>query len=681
MNQPEALDHSRGRSARLAYATVLVELGDLLEAESELAAVLDQDTEDLDALSLLGKVKHMRGQLSQAIACWAQIHARSPQSESALLHLKAFLHLAQDPERGAGEFLALGQLQMVRRPAAHLELEEAFRLLLSRRPDEARARCERLARTHRHSDPALFKLATLAAAWMAELAGDPAAAVMVLERLGEERGFETDIDRVLMLVRLYERIGTRDNLEAAVHIYRYLESHTQRPANLARLGALYRRLGAPEVAESYERRYLHAFRRQMFRPSRADLVRVGAARYVPLDWVMRLELAPERVRGPSRREAALELALEGDRATARAELAGGGEPLDDMYRADLAVVEGDVDEARALYLAAVAGRPDDLAALTRLLDVDAEIGSPEVARLFERRDVADRASRALHDAIRVAPGRPVLWRTLGRLMSLRSDRADEAREALSRARALERAAARDAHPIGRVLAAGVFHFVGKAKGLIHEVWAAREVALPGAGGALPPDRILGNVAPPMRQAIQNTFLSVREYARSKFPHLTLDLFDYSYSYKITKEDERSYGLSAGLPTALAFLSVFLERPVPQDLATSGVVVTDAHDVLTVRPVGDTEHKVKAAYNRNLRAILLPVGNRAELRANALIPAAIHDQLVWYAGDLDEAVRQVFGDEPFVGPFAGGGGGGGGEERGEGDDDAERGGGGDPRPAG
>src|SRR5690606_6392299 len=163
------------RDERLALARVLVELGELAEAEVVVADLLDAQPDDLEALSLLAKVKHMAGQLSQAVACWAQLHARSPMNETALMHLGALLHLAQDPERGAGEFLALGQLQLMKRPAAHLELEEAFRLLLARRPDEARARCDRLAVLHRRSDPALFKLATLAGAWIAELAGDPEA--------------------------------------------------------------------------------------------------------------------------------------------------------------------------------------------------------------------------------------------------------------------------------------------------------------------------------------------------------------------------------------------------------------------------------------------------------------------------------------------------------------------------
>ena len=47
------------------------------------------------------------------------------------------MQLAQESERGPGQFLVLGPFQLWRKPAAHLELEEVFRLFLARRPDEA----------------------------------------------------------------------------------------------------------------------------------------------------------------------------------------------------------------------------------------------------------------------------------------------------------------------------------------------------------------------------------------------------------------------------------------------------------------------------------------------------------------------------------------------------------------
>ena len=120
-----------------------------------------------------------------------------------------------------------------------------------------------------------------------------------------------------------------------------------------------------------------------------------------------------------------------------------------------------------------------------------------------------------------------------------------------------------------------------------------------------------------------------------------------YVYKVTKEDEPSGGLSAGLPTALAFLSAFLDRPVPQDLAASGTLVADAHDVLVVKGVGEAEYKVRGAYNRNLRMLLLPAENRRDLAKTPLVPRAVTDSLVRWVSSFDEAVSLVFGEEVWT----------------------------------
>jgi len=64
------------REQRLEEARVLVELGELTQAEAEVAAILEDSADDLEALRLFSKIKHMRGQLSLALACYAQLQAR-----------------------------------------------------------------------------------------------------------------------------------------------------------------------------------------------------------------------------------------------------------------------------------------------------------------------------------------------------------------------------------------------------------------------------------------------------------------------------------------------------------------------------------------------------------------------------------------------------------------------------
>jgi hypothetical protein len=622
-------------------------MGELYDAELVVADLLDERPDDLDALSLYAKIKHMRGELSQAIACWAHIHARSPPPEAALQKLQSILQLALDPERGAGEFLALGQYQLVRKPAAYLDLEEAFAAFVARKPDQAKLKCEAVARKHKGSDRETYKLAVLAAAWVRELSGDLEGACRALEDLGTERGFETDVDRVLALARLYEQLGGQEKLEAALHICQFLERRHHRMSISSRLAALHKRMGHPDAAKEYERRYAEAFRARMHRPSFAQVVRVASCHYLPLPKLGALHFWERELPGlPTGRQRAIAAALNGQLGDATEGFLRSGALLDRKYLADLTAMSGALDAAALMFREVLEQDGDDVRVICWLLEHYARSRSELVADLFRKSDVGSRTRDVLLAAVKYAPMHAALWRALGELYALAPDDVDEGRRCRERAEALSDTARRDASPVGRALAAAVYHFVGNAKGLVHEVWASREIAPSGQGGVLPDARILGNLSPQMRTAVQNTFVSVREYARSKFPHLTRDILDYTYTYKVTKDDEPSHGLSAGLPAALAFLSVFLQRPVPQDIASTGVLVADAHDVLTLRPVGDSEHKVKAAYNRNLRVMLMPAANRNELEANGRVPAPVREEIVRFASDLDTAVRLVFGDEPF-----------------------------------
>src|SRR5262245_48036395 len=303
---------------RLRYARVLVEIGEPYDAEAQLAAVLEQRPEDLGALDLLAKIKHMRGELTQAIALWAQVHERSPRSQTGLLRLSSLLQMARDTERGGGEFLVLGHFQLWRKPAAHLELEDAFRTFLARRPDEARERCSAIARKYQGRDADTYKLARLAMAWIAELSGDLERAREILEQLGQERGFETDSDRALALARLYEQLGGVELLEKAVHIYQFFERSFEKVSVLGHLASLHRRLGRPEEAARYEQAFLELFRRRMHKPTVAEAVRVASRVYVPLQKLASARFSDDRSgANRSQRGQALLTALAGDHADAR----------------------------------------------------------------------------------------------------------------------------------------------------------------------------------------------------------------------------------------------------------------------------------------------------------------------------------------------------------------------------
>jgi hypothetical protein len=562
------------------------------------------------------------------------------------MHLESMLRMAQDPERGAGEFLAVGQ-RLVQKPAAYLALEEAFRLYVARRPHEARALCRRAAARYRERDPEVYKLAVLAEAWISELSGDLAAACAALERLGGERGFEADLDRVMALVNLYELIGTPDKLEAAVNICRFLERSFGPRLVAGRLALLHRRLGRDTEAARYEERHVAEYRRWMQRPTFAEVVRVGARRLVPLE---RLQpgrfIEHELPETLSADEEAIAKTLAGDLAGTGRILAAGAEALDLKCRANLvALMQGDDERAISIAIQALQADPSDQQLAGWLLDVQTRTPHGEIGALFRARPIASRVLAELEVLVKTAPTDPRVWRRLATFFALQPGGHEQRREFDERAAALELAAQDRARVSGKVLAAAVYRFFGRSWGLIHEVWATRDIPPPGqAGGSLRREDILGAVTDELRDSVRNTFLAVREYARARFPHRTRDILDYNYCYKVTKDDEPSSGVSAGIPTGLAFLSLFLQQPVAADLVSTGTLVADAHDVLTVGPVGDIEPKVDAAFHRNLGMIIVPRANQAQLEQSAHVPRAVAREIVRYVSDFDEAVRLAL-DEP------------------------------------
>jgi tetratricopeptide (TPR) repeat protein len=509
-----------------------------------------------------------------------------------------------------------------------------------------------VATRYRDRDPEVYKLAVLAEAWIYELIGDFEVSIQILERLGLERGYETDIDRLLALVALYERTGSRERLESAVNIGKYLEKNHEDPHVLGRLALLYRRLGDREAAAEYERRHLSAYRRKMHRADFREVVEVASHRFLPIERLRAIHF-PDAVLTPSvpEREAALGAAIRGDLAAAKRTFSRGEDLLGLKYWANLEALSGTHtgrERAIDLYARALKEDPTDPYVIGWLLDREAEAPSPKVADLLKMKSIVPTVLEALESAVHVSPNDYRIWRRLATLLALQhgGDTAQQ-RRFEERAESLERSSRERSRAIGRVLSAATYRFAGTIHGLVHEVWATRELASAGQGGSLRRDDILGNVTEEMRTNVRNTFLAAREYAQAKFPHATRDILDYNYGYKVTKEDEPSGGTSAGLPTALAFLSVFLQRPVPQDVASTGVVVTDAHDVLTVRLVGDLDYKVDGAYHRNLRMILVPSGNRPMLERSTIVPHAITDEIVRYVPDVDQAAGLVFGDLEFL----------------------------------
>ena len=63
-------------------------------------------------------------------------------------------------------------------------------------------------------------------------------------------------------------------------------------------------------------------------------------------------------------------------------------------------------------------------------------------------------------------------------------------------------------------------------------------------------------------------------------------------------------------------------------------------------MGDPEYKVRGAYNRNLRRVVFPEGNR-DLEVNPLVPAPVCREIVRYAATLDDAAVFAFGEDVWI----------------------------------
>src|SRR5262245_41656362 len=274
--------------ARLRHARTLVEIGDIDDAEAEIQSLLEESPEDLTGLDLLAKIKHMRGELTEAIACWSRVRSHTLQNHAAPLQRAHLMQVARQHAAGISDFVVVGPFQLWRKPAAHLELEHVFRLFLDHRVREAEAACEQIAAKYRGRDPDVAKLAVLGQAWIAELSGELERARSLLEDLGRERGYETDVDRALALARVYEKIGTPELLDGAIHIFEHLARQGEKISVFGHLTALYPRVGRDEDGRRAGARFLQVFRRRMHRVSFEEAVQAASVRYLPLSRLARL---------------------------------------------------------------------------------------------------------------------------------------------------------------------------------------------------------------------------------------------------------------------------------------------------------------------------------------------------------------------------------------------------------
>jgi ATP-dependent Lon protease len=94
---------------------------------------------------------------------------------------------------------------------------------------------------------------------------------------------------------------------------------------------------------------------------------------------------------------------------------------------------------------------------------------------------------------------------------------------------------------------------------------------------------------------------------------------------------------------MAFLSALLGLSVPDDVAFTGAVVCDAHDVIALGRIGDVDAKIEGAYECRLRQIVVPAANREDVAHAERVPRRIAERMVVFARTLEEALAAVFPD--------------------------------------
>jgi tetratricopeptide (TPR) repeat protein len=646
--QPSDAPASQSVEDQLALARLLVAAGLSAEAEACVQAALAAEPISLTALSLQAKICHLQGRLTETVALWHQQASLAPYRESALFQLAMLHRLAQDDEQVRMRFAAVAEDLTARKHPAQVALEKAFGRFMRREFGDALAGCDQVAARWHKEMPAFYKLAVLQRAWFQERMDDLDGARRTLQRLGHERGFETDIDRLGFLARVCERIDNRSAQEQALNIYEHLDLQYGKLTALPHIAGLRAQLGDRAGAANATREYERRFSRRMHQPSFAEAVRTLMQAYVPLERLPRLPPEEAGAAGAAggrgewsgamlatrRRRRALIAFLCGDAAQAqrifaRLALSRTAAPLDLAYLGDLCAMAGEEKRARALWVEAIRRGEIDSAPLWR----KAAPGAAELpASLLERgRALLAAAALREHSDAGIWHDLALLERALGLFAD--SQRHEEKARAIAAAPSLPRP--------GRVLVAAVYSVFGKPRGLMHEMTVSRR---PAASGAL--ETVLGNAPPDFRAGAVQIAATALDYARAHWPHLARNAGEFAYTLKIAKDDEPSMGTSAGLPIALAFLSLILDRPLPADVAASGALVCDSQREVAVRRIGDAIFKVKGAVHMNLRALVLPAENRENVERGDAVPQSISLGLVRYARNLDEAVEAVWGAEAW-----------------------------------
>ena len=139
------------------------------------------------------------------------------------------------------------------------------------------------------------------------------------------------------------------------------------------------------------------------------------------------------------------------------------------------------------------------------------------------------------------------------------------------------------------------------------------------------------------------------YVRSKAEFLGLDpnFFDNSDIHlHIPAGAQPKDGPSAGVTVAIALISLISGRPVRPDVGMTGEITLRGQ----VLPVGGIKEKVLAAHRSQLKVVILPKQNEADLDE---IPEEVREQMTFvFADTVDDVIKNALDELPSVPPIKG-----------------------------
>jgi ATP-dependent Lon protease len=167
-----------------------------------------------------------------------------------------------------------------------------------------------------------------------------------------------------------------------------------------------------------------------------------------------------------------------------------------------------------------------------------------------------------------------------------------------------------------------------------ELMFIEALKMPGTGRLV----ITGLLGDVMRESVNAAYSYVRSRAEDLgIPRDTFGENDIHVHFPVgaTPKD----GPSAGAAVTLALASSLAERPVRHDMAMTGEVTLRGK----ILEIGGVKEKVLAAYRAGITEVILPSGNRRDLRD---VPADVRDGMKFhYADRMDQVFDLALLGEP------------------------------------